>query len=137
MTDLLAFQLQIISLIFNKVCTVYQISSAFTSLHTADICPSSIHVSVTTSVNDPPSRYSIITCEQITKHVSSMNRSQTCVNNEPITKNVSSMIAFKGKHLDIRLPKQFYMKAKMKCESNSWSRLSSKSSFTNNSSPIT
>jgi len=35
--------------------------SLFTSRHTAAICPSSIHVSVTTSVNEPPSRYSIIT----------------------------------------------------------------------------
>lgn len=33
-----------------------------TSRHTAAIWPSSIQVSVTTSVNEPPSRYSIITC---------------------------------------------------------------------------
>ena len=40
-----------------------------TSLETEAICPSSIHVSVTTSVSEPPAKNSITTCNKKNKNI--------------------------------------------------------------------
>lgn len=54
--------------LFSKLIFFRQKSvEEFTSRQTAAICPSSIHVSVTTSVKEPPSKYSITTCINIRK----------------------------------------------------------------------
>lgn len=61
-----------------------------TSLQTAAICPSSIHVSVTTSVRDPPAKYSMTTYVNKQKGHNSCSASGDVFTKRRMTKRVTT-----------------------------------------------